>query len=160
MSADDGGKGAGMPGFKVSQIDHVHVYVADRRAAAGWYARVLGLVVLKDDAPFDEEDDGPVTISSDGGSTSLALFSEREGAGRKARRQTIAFRVGGAGFLDFFGHLKSPAVAGVNAPRLGVDDVVDHDYSYSVYFQDPDGPPKPTSGSMTEMLGSLLSAST
>lgn len=127
--------------FKVEQIDHVHVYVADRRAAAGWYARVLGLVVLKDDETFDEEDDGPVTISSDGGSTSLALFRAEGGAGNVVRRQTVAFRVGGAGFISFLRRLDALEVAGAGGGRLHAGDVVDHGYCFSVYFQDPDGNP-------------------
>ena len=127
--------------FKVEQIDHVHVYVADRREAAEWYRRVLGLVVLKEDETFDEDDDGPVTVSSDGGSTSLALFRAPEGAGKFARRQTVAFRVGGAGFLEFLGRLASLKVEGEDGQALTASDVVDHDYCYSVYFSDPDGNP-------------------
>lgn len=127
--------------FKVEQIDHVHVYVADRRAAAEWYSRVLGLEVVQEHESWADDDDGPLTISSDGGSTSLALFRKRDDAGQTARRQTIAFRVGGAGFLDFLLRLESVELACEDGRRLRAGDVVDHEYSFSVYFTDPDGNP-------------------
>lgn len=146
--------------FKVEQIDHVHVYVADRREAAEWYRRVLGLVVLKEDETFDEDDDGPVTVSSDGGSTSLALFRAPEGAGRFARRQTVAFRVGGAGFLEFLHRLESLEVAGADGRRLGAGDVVDHDYCFSVYFKDPDGNPYELTTYDYDLVRRWLGAST
>src|ERR671929_628893 len=69
-------------GFKVSQIDHVHVYVADRRAAARWYADVLGLEVCHDIE--NEDDGGPLVVSSDGGSTGLALFKRKPDAERRS----------------------------------------------------------------------------
>ena len=138
MSAAEDGKGrAAASGFKVSQIDHVHVYVADRRAAARWYADVLGLEVCHE---IDGEDDGgPLVVSSDGGSTGLALFKARPGAARTST--TVAFRVGGRGFLEFLGRLASLRVEGEDGRALAASDVVDHDYCYSVYFNDPDGNP-------------------
>ena len=138
MSAAGDGKGAGAPsGFRVSQIDHVHVYVADRRAAARWYSDVLGLEVSHDIE--SDEDGGPLVVSSDGGNTGLALFKARPGAGRTST--TVAFRVGGAGFLAFLGRLASLKVEGEDGRALAASDVVDHDYCYSVYFNDPDGNP-------------------
>ena len=130
-----------MSEFKVEQIDHVHVYVRDRRAAAEWYRRVLGLEVVEEHESWAEDDDGPLTISSDGGSTSLALFRAKGDAGQSVRRQTVAFRVGGAGFLNFLERLASLEVAGAGGGRLGAGDVVDHGYCFSVYFRDPDGNP-------------------
>jgi catechol 2,3-dioxygenase-like lactoylglutathione lyase family enzyme len=124
-------------GFRVSQIDHVHVHVADRRAAAEWYRSVLGLEVLNEIE--NEDDGGPLIVSSDGGSTSLALFKSRPGAART--RTTVAFRVAGGGFLDFLGRLASLRVEGENGQTLAPSDVVDHDYCYSLYFRDPDGNP-------------------
>ena len=138
MSAAEDGKGMSAASkFRVSQIDHVHVYVADRRAAARWYADVLGLEVCHEIE--SDEDGGPLVVSSDGGNTGLALFRARPGAART--RTTVAFRVGGAGFLEFLGRLASLGVEGENGQRLAASDVVDHDYCYSVYFSDPDGNP-------------------
>lgn len=138
MSASEDGKGmSAASNFRVSQIDHVHVYVADRRAAARWYADVLGLEVCHD---IDGEDDGgPLVVSSDGGNTGLALFKSRPGAARTST--TVAFRVGGAGFLEFLGRLTSLKVEGEGGRTLAASDVVDHDYCYSLYFNDPDGNP-------------------
>lgn len=125
--------------FRVEQIDHVHVYVTDQREAAEWYRKVLGLEVLKEYESWAA--DGPLTISSDGGSTSLALFKAPEDALKSARRQTIAFRVGGAGFLDFLSRLDALEVMGAGGRRLRAGDVVDHDLSFSIYFTDPYGNP-------------------
>jgi catechol 2,3-dioxygenase-like lactoylglutathione lyase family enzyme len=138
MSAEGGGKGAAAAAnFRVGQIDHVHVYVADRRAAARWYADVLGLEVHQD---IDGDDDGgPLVVSSDGGSTSLALFKSKPGAARTPT--TVAFRVAGGGFLDFLGRLGSLRVDGGNGRTLAPSDLVDHDYCFSIYFSDPDGNP-------------------
>ena len=138
MNAKEDGKRANAPsGFRVSQIDHVHVYVTDRRAAARWYADVLGLEVCHE---IESEDDGgPLVVSSDGGSTGLALFKTRPGAARTST--TVAFRVGGGGFLEFLGRLSSLKVEGEDGQTLSASDVVDHDYCYSLYFSDPDGNP-------------------
>ena len=125
--------------FRVEQIDHVHVFVADQREAAAWYEKVLGLKVLKEFESWAT--DGPLTISSDGGSTSLALFKASTETLTSARRQTIAFRVGGEGFLAFLRRLDALELASTEGRRLQAGDVEDHDYSLSVYFTDPDGNP-------------------
>ena len=124
-------------GFKVEQIDHVHVYVRDRREAARWYERVLGLSVVESHS--DPEEGGPLVVSSDGGSTGLALFKRKPDAGRTST--TVAFRVGGSGFLEFINRLASLKVEGEGGRTLAPSDVVDHDYCYSLYFNDPDGNP-------------------
>lgn len=125
--------------FKVEAIDHVHVYVADQRAAAEWHRRVLGLEIVEEYE--DWATDGPLTISSDGGATSLALFNAAPETLQSARRQTIAFRVGGEGFLAFLKRLDTLEVTGANGRPLQTGDVVDHEHSFSVYFSDPDGNP-------------------
>lgn len=135
----EGGKEtASASGFRVSQIDHVHVYVADRGAAARWYADVLGLEVLNEIE--NEDDGGPLIVSSDGGGTSLALFKRKSDDAARTR-STIAFRVGGDSFLEFLGRLPSLNVEGENGRPLTASDVVDHDYCHSLYFSDPDGNP-------------------
>jgi catechol 2,3-dioxygenase-like lactoylglutathione lyase family enzyme len=129
----------GAEDFKVEAIDHIHVYVADQRAAAAWHRRVLGLEIVKE---FEDwATDGPLTISSDGGRTSLALFNAAPETLQSARRQTIAFRVGGAGFIAFLKRLDTLEVTGAYVRPLRSGDVVDHKHSFSVYFSDPDGNP-------------------
>jgi len=55
----------------VIRIDHVEMFVPDRRAAAKWYAGVLGLEVLEGYERWAEDPGGPLMISSDGGSTNF-----------------------------------------------------------------------------------------
>lgn len=56
-------------GEGVDQIDHVELFVPDRHQAAEWYRRVLGLKVVPDDEQWADDPQGPLMISSDGGST-------------------------------------------------------------------------------------------
>ena len=129
-----------MADFKVTQLDHVHVYVADRYAAAEWYRRILGLEIVKQYEPWAADPNGPLSISPDGGNTELALF-QRPHPVPAAHRQTIAFRVDGAGFMAFLARLAEHPVQDRDGQTLTPQDVVDHDLSFSVYFCDPDGNP-------------------
>lgn len=122
--------------FKVNQIDHIHVHVADQREAAAWYQRVLGLKIL----PAHEDwavNGGPLTISSDGGNTSIALFARDN----THTRTTIAYRVSGEGFLEFLSRLTELDLKDRHGNQVTAKDTVDHDHSFSIYFQDPDGNP-------------------
>ena len=118
--------------FKVAQLDHVHVMVADKYEAAVWYENVLGLAVVKS-KEFWAEGGGPLVISSDDGNTALALFSR---VGDKAE---IAFRVDAQGFRDFLKHAESINLLNKKGNAISIGDVVDHDAAYSIYFNDPDG---------------------
>jgi catechol 2,3-dioxygenase-like lactoylglutathione lyase family enzyme len=116
--------------FKVLQIDHVELFVPDRYDAARWYERVLGLQVVPECEAW-AAGGGPLMISSDGGSTKLALFEGQPAAsGPTAAFRRVAFRVTAAGFAEFV--LRNPEV-------VTTDGVVDHQQSYSVYFNDPHG---------------------
>jgi catechol 2,3-dioxygenase-like lactoylglutathione lyase family enzyme len=116
--------------FKVLQIDHVELFVPDRYEAASWYERVLGLHIVPECEPW-AVGGGPLMISSDGGSTKLALF---EGApvatSQTAAFRRVAFRVTAAGFAEFLTR---------NPDLVTKDAVVDHQQAYSVYFNDPWG---------------------
>jgi catechol 2,3-dioxygenase-like lactoylglutathione lyase family enzyme len=125
--------------FKVQQIDHIHVFVTDQREAARWYRENLGLEILTDYEHW-AEDDGPLTISSDGGNTSLALF-RKEGRAIGEVRNTIAFRVDADDFLLFLARLETFEMRDKNGNRVKASDVEDHGKSYSIYFCDPDGNP-------------------
>ena len=59
---------------RVSQIDHVEMFVPDRYAAATWCQQLLGLAVLRDYEDWAKDRHGPLMISSDDGNTKLALF--------------------------------------------------------------------------------------
>ena len=65
--------------FKVLQIDHVELFVPDRYEAARWYEHTLGLQVVPECEPW-AAGGGPLMISSDGGSTKLALFEGQPAA--------------------------------------------------------------------------------
>lgn len=106
-------------------IDHIHVYVEDRTQAVIWYENVLGFTPVEALKSW-AVDGGPLTIGNAGGTVHLALFEKPdhdEGA-------TIAFSTGGNALLAWKTHLESKGI------YLTVSD---HDLSYSLYFQDPDG---------------------
>jgi catechol 2,3-dioxygenase-like lactoylglutathione lyase family enzyme len=116
--------------FKVLQIDHVELFVPDRYEAAKWYDRVLGLQIVPECEPW-ASGGGPLMISSDGGSTKLALFEGQPAAsGPTAAFRRVAFRVTAAGLADFLGR---------NPDLVTKGSVVDHQQAYSIYFDDPYG---------------------
>ena len=118
--------------FITQRIDHVEVLVKDLEASARWYRDVLG---LEEVGRWEPE---PIMIAV--GGTKLALFRATEaghnanpqGAGR-ARWHRVAFLTDEAGFADAQEHLSSLGI-----PFRGP---IDHEVSWSVYFQDPDGNP-------------------
>ena len=116
--------------FKVLQIDHVELFVPDRYDAAKWYERVLGLQIVPECEPW-AVGGGPLMISSDGGSTKLALFEGQPAAsGPTAAFRRVAFRVTAAGFAEFLER---------NPDLVTTKSVVDHQQAYSLYFDDPYG---------------------
>lgn len=106
-------------------IDHVHVYVKSRQEAEQWYERILGF--SRDEAYIAWADDpnGPLTIKNPEGTIHLALFETD-----KPTADTIAFGASGEEFMSWKAHLESLVIE----LRL-----TDHDMSYSLYFNDPDG---------------------
>jgi catechol 2,3-dioxygenase-like lactoylglutathione lyase family enzyme len=114
------------------RLDHVHVLVADRELAAGWYTRVFGLVeVERSEDPF-----GPLVVSGDGGETGLALFTSRVPS---EPNRVVAFRVDSEEFLAFAGRLLRQELRGPSGARLKPEDAVDHGDVLSFYLCDPDG---------------------
>jgi catechol 2,3-dioxygenase-like lactoylglutathione lyase family enzyme len=58
----------------MGRLDHVHIRVPDRAAAAAWYAERLGFEPVERFGFWaDAVDRGPLQISADGGVTSLDL---------------------------------------------------------------------------------------
>ena len=126
--------------FRVSQIDHVELYVPDRYAAAAWYERVLGLTVLRDFEVWAKDPGGPLMISSDDGNTKLALFEgEPQGSRKPAGFSLVAFRVDGTVFVEFLKRLAEVTVVNRRGTRVMGQHVVDHEKAYSIYFCDPHG---------------------
>ena len=122
--------------MQVEGLDHVHVRVRDREAAARWFARVLGLCPAADFADWAREAGGPLFLESEGGQPCLALFA---GAPVTEGDHTVAFRTDAEGFLGFLRGLASNDLLDREGSRVTAADVVDHDRAWSVYFCDPDG---------------------
>lgn len=109
-------------------IDHIHVFVANRAQAEQWYRRVLGMHRVPSLESW-ASDGGPLTIGDPSGTVHLALF---ERPAQKCR-STIALSVSAAAFFAWRDHLSG---------ALGHEvKVVDHQMSWSLYLEDPDGNP-------------------
>lgn len=128
------------PAFRVDQIDHVELFVPDRRQAADWYRRVLGLTICVNHEHWADDPKGPLMISSDGGSTKLALFEGRPQEDRDtAGFHLVAFRVSGHDFKTFLDRLDSLTLTDHHDRTVCRDLLQDHGQAFSVYFNDPYG---------------------
>ena len=112
----------------------------DRHEAAAWYERILGLEILPEYQHWAADPGGPLMISSDDGSTKLALF---EGQSQRSTPTTgfhrVAFRVTVNGFIEFLRRVADLQLKNHRARPVTADLVVDHEKAYSVYFSDPYG---------------------
>ena len=125
--------------FRVDGIDHVELFVPDRYVAAKWYEQVFGIKIVSDYEDWAVEG-GPLMVSSDGGRTKLALFEgEPPGFRRLTGFKRVAFRVDGAGFIEFLSRLGSRLVFTDDGQAVDRLQHIDHDKAYSVYFSDPYG---------------------
>ena len=123
--------------FRVKHIDHVELLVRDIGKTEAWYRKVLGLRRVHS---WDPE---PVMIGA--GDTMLALFHSTRGRKRlPTRRKKSAHRVS-YGYLRvaFLTDKSGFEQAQRRLKRLGIDyrGPVDHDISWSIYFQDLNGLP-------------------
>lgn len=127
-------------GLRADQIDHVEFFVPDRRQGADWYRRVLGMDVMTEYECWADDPHGPLMISSDGGSTKLALFQGvPQGSRPTAGFHLVAFRVGAVAFAQFVMCLSKLHLSDHRGRRVTADLVVDHGKAYSIYFSDPFG---------------------
>jgi catechol 2,3-dioxygenase-like lactoylglutathione lyase family enzyme len=123
--------------FRVLQIDHVELFVPDRYEAARWYERVLGLQIVPECEHW-AVDGGPLMISSDGGSTKLALFEGQSApSSPTAAFRRVAFRVTAQVFAEFLRRLPELALTDARRQAVVPGSVVDHQQAYSIYFSDP-----------------------
>ncbi|HEX9749679.1 MAG TPA: VOC family protein [candidate division Zixibacteria bacterium] len=126
--------------FRVSQIDHVELFVPERRAAAAWYERTLGLRIVAEYEFWADDPGGPLMISTADGQTKLALFvGEPQGQHESTGHRRVAFRVSGEYFLRFLDHIRANPVCDRRGEKLTWLSRVDHSKSWSVYFCDPWG---------------------
>ncbi len=126
-----------MKNFRVLQIDHVELSVTDRYEAADWYKQVLGLEILPDYEHWAADPGGPVMISSDDGSTKLALFEgPSQGAKPIVGFYLVAFRVDACGFVEFLKRLKELQLLDHRGSPVTSDSIADHAGAFSIYFSD------------------------
>jgi len=114
---------------KIDRIDHIHLFVTDRKRAELWYKDVLGLERVPELAVWAAEPGGPLTLADRAASFHLALFERPP----QPCRSTIALSVGKDDFLAWRAHLTK---ALGSSPELQ-----DHGMTWSMYFSDPDGNP-------------------
>ena len=122
--------------FRVKHIDHVELLVRDIRKTEAWYRKVLG---LKRVHAWDPE---PVMIGA--GNTMLALFTSNRAKGRMPKPKKSGHRVS-YGYLRvaFLTDTKGFREAQRRLKRLRIPfrGPVDHDLTFSIYFQDLNGLP-------------------
>lgn len=125
--------------FRMGRLDHVHIRVPDRDAAAQWYADYLGFeAVEKYDFWAKGFEGGPLQISADGGNTMLALFEASEGHSMEPQKTGVAFSLDAESFIAFARSLPN----GIDAPTgepLQINDIVDFDLCWAYNFADPWG---------------------
>jgi catechol-2,3-dioxygenase len=110
----------------VEGIDHIHINVTDRERAERWYKKILGLSRIQE-LEFWAGGGGPLTLADASGRVHLALFESNN-----VQNTTIALKVSSQGLAEWIDHLS----------RNGIDvEPVDHEVSWSIYFNDVDGNP-------------------
>jgi len=125
--------------FRMGRLDHVHIRVPDRAAAAAWYAANLGFEpVAQYDFWAEGFEGGPLQISADGGSTMLALFETGEGHPMVAQETGVAFSVDAETFIAFARSLPGE-INGPDGEPLESDDVIDFDMCWAFDLADPWG---------------------
>lgn len=125
--------------FRMGRLDHVHLRVPDRAAAAAWYAEHLGFEPVDALAFWAEGfEGGPLQISADGGATTLALFEASDGHPMVPLTHGVAFRVDAESFVAFARSLPG-AIRNVEGEPLTLDDLTDYDLCWGFDFADPWG---------------------
>lgn len=127
------------PRFRMGRLDHVHIRVPDRAAAAQWYAEHLGFEpVEKFDFWATGFEGGPLQISADGGATTLALFEASTGHPMITQQTGVAFSVDAETFMAFALSLPGEICATQGTP-LVANDLIDFDMCWAYDFADPWG---------------------
>ena len=111
---------------KLERFDHIHLYVANREAAADWYEKHLGFKINAKLAFWAENPDGPLTVDDPTGLIHLALF-QRDNL---VPSTGIAFGARGEEFLKWKSYLEQKDL---------LLRCTDHKVAWSVYFNDLDG---------------------
>ena len=124
----------------VGPIDHIELFVPDRHEAAAWYKQALGLEVVEECRHWSDNPQGPLMISSDGGTTKLALFTgEPQRTRETSGFHRVAFSLDARGFLAFVNRVGALQLQDHRGRPVDADAIVDHRQAYSIYFVDPYG---------------------
>lgn len=125
--------------LKVKCVDHIHLYVSDQKDGAVWLERVLGMKEMKD---FNEWENGygPLMMKIEGCDTKIALFKGEPLHNNSVLQQTaIAFGTDGECFLKYIRTIRDLEFYDQNKRKLVAINVVDHNFAFSIYFNDPWG---------------------
>ena len=112
---------------KLQNIDHIHVFVSDRKKALDWYNNILGLKPSEEMVVLPES--GPLMIRNNEGNINIAIFKGKP----KDNNAVIAFKVSGKQFIHYHKTINHSLIENL--------EVVDHDTQFSIYFEDPFGNP-------------------
>ena len=123
----------------MGRLDHVHIQVPDRAAAAQWYADHLGFEPVEEfDFWASGFDGGPLQISADGGRSMLALFETSEGHPMVKQETGVAFSVDADTFIAFARSLPGE-INGPTGTPLSATDLIDFDLCWAYNLADPWG---------------------
>ena len=123
----------------MGRLDHVHIRVPDRAEAAAWYAEHLGFEpVERFDFWASGFEGGPLQISADGGTTTLALFEANEGHPMVPQTTGVAFSTDVDTFAAFTRSLPGEIQTSWGT-ALVPDDIVDFDMCWAFDLADPWG---------------------
>ena len=114
-----------MPNFKIENLDHVAIRVADLNRSADWYQKTLGLKKYR----LEKWGDFPIFLLA--GKSGIALFPENENDSDSPKSDIdhFAFNVTNENFQK----------AKEEFDQKGIKYIFkDHFYFHSLYLQDPD----------------------
>ena len=120
--------------FSIEDIDHIEMFVSDREKAAKWYEEIFGLKPIKELEMWSKI--GPLFIGNKDRSVTLAIMKGKKENDGSINR--MAFRTTGEKFVEFLNRVDSLDLFFLQE-KITKAQVVDHDLSYSIYFDDPDG---------------------
>jgi len=120
--------------FSIEDVDHIEIFVEDRIKAAKWYEKIFGLSIIKEYELWSSI--GPLFIGNKDKSVKLAMFEGKKDNDGSINR--MAFRTSGKNFVDFITRIVDMQVFFLKH-RVTKENLVDHEISYSIYFEDLDG---------------------
>lgn len=123
-----------MTNFSIEDIDHIEMIVSDREKAVKWYEEIFGLKPIKELDVWTKI--GPLFIGTEDRSVTLALMNGKKDNDGSINR--MAFRTTGDKFMNFLERVDDMKLFFLQE-KVTKEQVVDHDLSYSIYFDDRDG---------------------